>query len=70
MGWTDWMCVTLSLPEELELEKMIRAIGRADDLQKLQELAVSLTRQNWHQTKLLKQAVARIAEQDLMLDDK
>ena len=67
MGWAEWMSSSLTLTEELELEKMVRAIEKYEDLRELQNLAVALTRQNWHQTKLLKGAVGRIAELDTML---
>lgn len=61
------MSSSLTLTEELELEKMVRVIEKYEDLRELQNLAVALTRQNWHQTKLLKGAVGRIAELDTML---
>lgn len=67
MGWADWMSSSLTLTEELELEKMVRVIEKYEDLRELQNLAVALTRQNWHQNKLLKGAVGRIAELDTML---
>jgi len=67
MGWTEWMSSSLTLTEELELEKMVRVIEKYEDLRELQNLAVALTRQNWHQSKLLKGAVGRIAELDTML---
>ena len=67
MGWAEWMSSSLTLTEELELEKMVRVIEKYEDLRELQNLAVALTRQNWHQTKLLKGAVGRIAELDTML---
>lgn len=61
------MSSSLTLTEELELEKMVRVIEKYEDLRELQNLAVALTRQNWHQSKLLKGAVGRIAELDTML---
>ena len=67
MGWAEWMSSSLTLTEELELEKMVRAIEKYEDLRELQNLAVALTRQNWHQSKLLKGAVGRIAELDTLL---
>jgi hypothetical protein len=67
MGWAEWMSSSLTLTEELELEKMVRVIEKYEDLRELQNLAVALTRQNWHQSKLLKGAVGRIAELDTML---
>lgn len=67
MGWAEWMSSSLTLTEELELEKMVRVIEKYEDLRELQNLAVALTRQNWHQSKLLKGAVGRIAELDTLL---
>lgn len=67
MGWASWMVVEQSLEEELELEHQVRSIYRCDALEEIQRICEALTRQNWHQTKLLKQAVGRIAEHDASL---
>ena len=64
MGWSDWMVVTQSLEEELELERAVREIQGCEDVDVLVGLCVALTRQGWHQGKLLKQAVGHIAERD------
>ena len=64
MGWADWMVVTQSLEEELELERNVRGIYKCSGLEEIQKLCEALVRQNWHQTKLLKQAVNHIAEED------
>lgn len=72
MGWADWMVVEQSLEEELELERQVRNVQNCEDLDELQKLCGALTRQRWHQTRLLKQAVGHIAELDAMsacLDD-
>ena len=53
MGWADWMVVTQSLEEELELEKNVRDVQSCDDDDALRTLCVSLVRTNWHQAKLL-----------------
>ena len=58
------MVVTQSLEEELELEKNVRDVQNCSDRDALQELCVSLVRTNWHQAKLLQQAVGHIAEID------
>ena len=58
------MVVTQSLEEELELEKNVRDVQNCFDRDALQELCVSLVRTNWHQAKLLQQAVGHIAELD------
>jgi len=58
------MVVTQSLEEELELEKNVRDVQNCSDRDALQELCISLVRTNWHQAKLLQQAVGHIAELD------
>ena len=64
MSWADWMVVKQSLEEELSLERQVRTVENLQDLHTLQQLCCALTRQGWHQSKLLKQAVGRIAEMD------
>ena len=64
MGWADWMVVNHSLEEELELERNVRDVQGCSDESALKELCVSLVRTNWHQAKLLKQAVGHIGELD------
>jgi hypothetical protein len=64
MGWADWMVINQSLEEELELEKNVRDVQNCSDRDALQELCVSLVRTNWHQAKMLQQAVGHIAELD------
>ncbi len=64
MGWADWMVVTQSLEEELQLERTVREIQGCEDVEVLAGMCVALTRQSWHQGKLLKQAVGHIAERD------
>ena len=60
----DWMVITQSLEEELELEKHVRDVQGCDDGDALRTMCVSLVRTNWHQAKLLQQAVGHIAELD------
>ena len=64
MGWADWMVVTQTLEEGFELEKNVRDVQNCDDGDALKTMCVSLVRTNWHQAKLLKQAVGHIAERD------
>ena len=64
MGWADWMIVHQSLEEELELERNVRDVQSCTDESALRALCVSLVRTNWHQSKLLKQAVGHIGELD------
>ena len=61
MGWADWMIVHQSLEEELELERTVLKLWRRAALK---QLCVSLVRTNWHQAKLLKQAVGHIGQFD------
>ena len=65
MAWMDFMVVKQTLGEELNLERQVRSISNVDDLHTLQQLCSALTRQNWHYSKLLKQAVGRVAELDV-----
>ena len=64
MGWADWMVVHQSLEEELELERSVRDVQGCTDEDALRSLCVSLVRTNWHQAKLLRQAVGHIGELD------
>lgn len=64
MGWADWMIVTKTLEEELQLERTVREIQNCDDKEVLSQLCVAMAQQSWHQTKLLKQAVGHIASFD------
>jgi len=57
----DWMVVKPSLEEELTLERSIRSIEDCDNVDVLSQLCVAMARQQWHQGKLLKQAVGHIA---------
>ena len=64
MGWADWLIVNQSLEEELELERNVRDVQGCTDESALRALCVSLVRTNWHQAKLLRQAVGHIGELD------
>jgi hypothetical protein len=57
----DWMVVKQSLEEELTLERSIREIEDCENIDVLSQLCVAMARQQWHQGKLLKQAVGHIA---------
>ena len=63
----EWMIVTQSIEEELQLERMVREIQHCNDLEALSQLCVAMARQQWHQSKLLKQAVGHIASLDATL---
>ena len=64
MGWADWMIVHQSLEEELELERNVRDVQSCTDESALKTLCATLVRTNWHQAKLLKQAVGHIGQLD------
>ena len=64
MGWADWMQVLPTLHEELEIERSVREVQNCKDDAVLKSLCTALVRQNWHQSKLLSQAVGRIGELD------
>ena len=64
MAWNEWMVVHQSLEEELELERNVRDVQGCTDEDALKTLCVSLVRTNWHQAKLLKQAVGHIGQLD------
>ena len=64
MTWADWLVVEQSLEEELELERTVRGIKNSTDIHELQELCTALVKQQWHQRKLLCQAIERVAELD------
>ena len=57
----EWMVVKQSLEEELTLERSIRQIEDCENIDVLSQLCVAMARQQWHQGKLLKQAVGHIA---------
>ena len=56
----DWMVIEPSMEAQLTLECTCRGIREATDLEQMQELCVALTQQNFHQSLLLRQAVAHI----------
>jgi len=58
----EWMVVTQSLEEELSLERSVREIEDCENIDVLSRLCVAMARQSWHQGKLLRQAVERVAE--------
>jgi len=57
----EWMHVTQTLEEELTLERSIREIEDCENIDVLSQLCVAMARQQWHQGKLLRQAVGHIA---------
>jgi len=65
----DWMVISLTLEEELQQETCVREIQGCRDYDKLKELCINLMKQNWHQGKLLRQAVHHIASIDESMAD-
>ena len=65
----EWMHITQSLEEELTLERSIREIEDCENIDVLSQLCVAMARQQWHQSKLLNQAVNHIAEMDALIAD-
>ena len=63
----DWMVVKPSLEEELTLERSIRSIEDCDNVDVLSQLCVAMARQQWHQGKLLKQAIGQISLLEVLL---
>ena len=62
-----WMIAEQTLHEELMMERSVRSIYNTTDIEEVQGLCASLVRQNWHQRKLLCQAVNKIVEMDAQL---
>ena len=60
----DWLIVEPTLEQKLNLECTCRGIMQQTDLEQMQVLCVALTKQNWHQSMILKQAVQHIAQLD------
>lgn len=56
------MVVELPLEEQLMLERQVRAVHDQADTDAVAKLCASLIRQNYHQQKLLQQALGRIIE--------
>ena len=60
----QWMIAEQSLHEELTMERSVRAIYNTQSLEEIQGLCSTLIRQNWHQRRLLSQAVNKIADME------
>ena len=60
------MVVELPLEEQLMLERQVRAVYDQTDTDAVAKLCASLIRQNYHQQKLLKQALSRIIELEVI----
>lgn len=60
------MVVELPYEEQLMLERQVRAVQTSADTNEIAKLCGSLIRQNYHQTKLLQQALGRIIELEVI----
>jgi hypothetical protein len=61
MAWSQWMVVTLTLEEQLQLESQARSALNHSDRDAVAKLCASLIKQNAYQSQLIKQAVGYIA---------
>ena len=62
-----WMIIEESYEEQLTLELSIRQIEDCGDIDTMMQLCAGMMRQQWHQNKLLHQAVNHIAEMDALI---
>jgi hypothetical protein len=69
MGWSQWMVVELPLEEQLILERQVRAVHDQADTEAVAKLCETLIRQNYHQQKLLQQALKRIIELEVISEN-
>lgn len=63
----SWMSYELTLGEELQLEAAIRDLAQHSDTTQVRELCTSLLRQNHHYQQLLRRAVGRVSELELVM---
>jgi len=62
MSWAEWMVVTPTMEQELQIEKNARIPLLHDDADEVRELCSKLVKQYSMQEILLKQALGRIME--------
>jgi hypothetical protein len=65
MSWGEWMVVTPSLQQQLELEKTVRDVTGHHDIERVRSLCASLMRQNYYYQQLIKQATGHIAQLEM-----
>ena len=61
----NWLVVTKTIEDELQLETAKREINNCCEVESLQDLCNSITAQNWYYQKILKQAVEYIAQLEI-----
>lgn len=66
MSWAEWMVVTPTMEQELQIEKNARIPLLHDDADQVRELCSKLIKQSAMQDILLKQALGRIMELEAM----
>ena len=64
---TSWMAYDMPLGEELRLEAQIRDLAGHADVARVRDLCASLMRQNYHQQQLLRRAVGRTGELEMIV---
>jgi len=65
MSWGDWMVVSFSIEEELQIENQARAVLHCHDAPEVAKLCSSLVKQNAYYAKLLRQATGHIAHLEM-----
>lgn len=65
MAWGEWMVVSPSLQQQLELEKTVRDVTSHQDVERVRNLCASLMRQNYYHQLLIKQATGHIAKLEM-----
>lgn len=60
------MSTEIPLEEQLMVERQVRAVYDHADAKEIAELCSTLIRQNFHQQKLLQQAITRIMELEII----
>jgi len=60
------MSAEIPLEEQLMVERQVRAVYDHADAKEIAELCSTLIRQNFHQQKLLQQAITRIMELEII----
>ena len=66
-SWAEWMVVNPSLEQEFKLESEATAIREDDEHKEIAELCARLSKQNWYQQQLIKQATEHIMELEAQL---
>ena len=68
MSFAEWLIVNPTLEQELQLETDARAILEDDNHKDIAQLCSILTKQNWYQKQIIKQAITRITELEVEIE--